>query len=161
DLGTGGVQALPGGGANRQTHQIFLNERGAIVLRTDVDDRANHWRAFSYSGDAPRLLREGDSGTGLPPHFSGLFADGQVAMFDQTQAGFLVLDSVDPTNGVATLAFQRDGFDMDATISDPRTRQVVGVEWTETERTQHFFDSDLQQLYDAARARFQSGSPLL
>ncbi|MBI3437528.1 MAG: hypothetical protein HY054_02525 [Proteobacteria bacterium] len=34
DLRTGGVQSLPSGGANAQTRRLFLNARGAIVLRT-------------------------------------------------------------------------------------------------------------------------------
>lgn len=161
DLRTGGVQALPSGGANRQTHRIFLNDRGAIVLRDDVDDHTNHWRVFSYDGDAPRLLREGDSGTGLPPHISGLLANGHVAMFDQNASGFRVLESLDPASGTPTVMFQKDGLDVDGAIINSRTREVVGVTWSEAERAQHFFDPALQHLYDVARAGFQGGAPLV
>lgn len=162
DLRTGDVRVLRVRGDSGDTHRYLLDRRGAVVARTDSNERTNQWSLFAYDGDRPRILMGDVSEFGLPIPMLGLFADGRIATLEEDEAGeFPQLNAIDRQTGARTMIFAPQGYEIDRVISDPWTREVVGAEWVEAERVQHFFDAGLQSAYAASRAAFPMGMAAL
>jgi dipeptidyl aminopeptidase/acylaminoacyl peptidase len=152
DLRNGRAREFTPRGVNPDTVALLLDENGAVITRTDADERSNRWRIFAYDGDNPRLLLEDTSGTGDPLSIFGLLPDGRLAAIDEDARGeFFVVYAIDRNTGRSQLVFQRPGFEIEGVITDPWSRRVVGAHWTEVEKSQHFFDPALQAIYDAAQ----------
>lgn len=149
-------------GRNADTVAFLIDENGAVVARSDSDERSNRWRVFAYDGDTPRLLKEGTSSTGRPLSIHGLLPDGRLAVIDQDPGGeFYVVYAIDRNTGRSELVFRREGYEIRNLIVDPWTRRVVGAAWTEVEHAQHFFDPALQAIYDQVRQAAPGGSSRL
>jgi dipeptidyl aminopeptidase/acylaminoacyl peptidase len=158
DLRTGRPRADTPRGVNEDTIDFLIDENGAVITRSDSDERTNRWRIFTYDGNTPRLLLEGVSPTGHPLPIFGLLPDGRLAAKDQdANSEFFVIYAIDRQSGRSELVFQREGYEIEGVITDPWTRRVVGAQWTEVERMQHFFDPALQALYEQARAASPAG----
>ena len=141
NLSSGGVRIAAPRGVNRDTIDFLLDERGGVIARVDSDRATNRWQVFAYDGEAPRLLTHGVSNTGAPISLHGLLADGRIAAMDwDAEEAFWVLYAIDRATGAAEIIYRREGASLDGTITDPWTRRVVGVTWTDIESEQHFFD---------------------
>lgn len=152
DLRTGRPRVDSPRGANEDTIGYLIDENGAVIARSDSDERTNHWRIFVYDGDTPRLLMEDTSRTGDPLSIYGLLPDGRLAAIDQDGIGeFFVVYGIDRNSGASEVVFRREGYEVEGVIVDPWTRRVVGAEWTEIEHAQHFFDPALQAIYGQLR----------
>ncbi|MGH6950234.1 MAG: alpha/beta hydrolase family protein, partial [Vitreimonas sp.] len=141
------------------TVRFLIDENGAVITRSDSNERSNRWRIFAYDGDAPRLLMENTSSTGDPLSIYGLLPDGRLAAVDQDANNeFFVVYAIDRNSGRSELIFRREGYEIENVMIDPWTRRVVGARWTEVERAQHFFDPALQAIYEQVRAVAPGGS---
>jgi dipeptidyl aminopeptidase/acylaminoacyl peptidase len=149
-------------GVNNDTDMYLLDSAGAVVARRDVHDASNRWRIYVYDDRTPRLLMEGVSDTGGAPAMSGLLADGRIAILDEDENNeYNVLYAVDRSSGAREIVFRRQGFDLWRTIRDPWTHGIVGVEWYEEERHQHYFDADLEAMRQRVEAAFPTGAALM
>ncbi|MGH6950233.1 MAG: alpha/beta hydrolase family protein [Vitreimonas sp.] len=162
DLRNGYARTVGVRGVNDDTVDYVLDEAGRVVTRTDVDRETNRWRLWVFDGEAPRLLLEDVSEFGVPIAVAGLLADGRLAAIEQDAAGeYYVINAIDRQSGARQTIFERPGFEIDRVIADPWTRRVVGAAWIEEERQQHFFDPDLQSIYERAKEAFGAGFVVL
>lgn len=163
DLSNGNARTLNPRGANDDTRRYLLDRSGAVVARADSHDESNFWRIFVYDGEAPRELLGDRSEFGEPIFLAGMLPDGRIAVLDHDAADeYYVLYAIDRQSGAREQVFAREGSEVDRAITDPWTREVVGVEWIESERrTQTFFDPALQAAYESASAVFPSGMAVL
>ena len=162
DLRTGRVREQAPRGVNGDTVDFLIDENGAVITRSDSDERTNRWRIFAYDGETPRLLMEDTSITGDPLSIYGLLPDGRLAAIDQDANGeFFVVYAIDRASGRSELMFRREGYEIDGVIADPWTRRVVGAAWIEIEYAQHFFDPALQAIYEQVREAAAGGSARL
>jgi dipeptidyl aminopeptidase/acylaminoacyl peptidase len=162
DLRTGNSRTVGVRGVNDDTVDYVLDEAGRVITRTDADRETNRWRLWVFDGETPRLLLEDVSEFGVPIAVSGLLADGRLAAIEQDAAEeYYVINAIDRQSGARQKIFERPGFEIDGVITDPWTRRVVGATWIEEEREQHFFDADLQSIYERAKAAFGVGLVVL
>ena len=149
NLETGRSRSVSARGANGDTIDYLLDERGAVALRTDSDAATNRWRIFTYDGENPRLLLEDVSETGEPMSVAGLLPDGRMAAYDWSEDGRTEsLVAVDRGTGAREVIVQRGGGGVDGVVRDPWTGRVVGARWTDEVTTQKFFDPALQAIAD-------------
>ena len=162
DLRNGNSRTVGVRGVNDDTVDYVLDEAGRVVTRTDADRETNRWRLWVFDGETPRLLLEDVSEFGVPIAVSGLLADGRLAAIEQDDAEeYFVINAIDRQSGTRQKIFERPGFEIDGVITDPWTRRVVGATWIEEEREQHFFDAELQSIYERAKAAFGEGLVVL
>jgi dipeptidyl aminopeptidase/acylaminoacyl peptidase len=140
-------------GTNRDTTDYVLNQRGDVVARLDADRETNRWRMFVYDGTTPRLLLEDVSETGQPIDVSGLLPDGRIVVQHDDDGGYSGLYVIDQRTGEMTPLFKRDNAEVLSAISDPWTREIVGVSWTDGEVRTEYFQADLQTAREALHAR--------
>ena len=145
---TGDARQMLVRGENANTIGYVLDERGHAAVRMDSDERTNHWGVFVYDDDAPRPFADGVSDFGDPLDVRGLLPDGRLVAIDYDAANaFYTAYALDRGNGQRTELVHRDSTEIAGTISDPWTRRIVGLSWTESEFVQHFFDADLSAVY--------------
>lgn len=162
NLRNGNVRSVNVRGVNDDTIDYVLDEAGRAITRTDVDRETNRWRLWVFDGETPRLLLEDISEFGTPIAVAGLLADGRLAALEEDAAGeYYVINAIDRQSGARQTIFERPGFEIDRVITDPWTRRVVGAAWIEEERQQHFFDPDLQRIYQQAKEAFGTGVVVL
>jgi hypothetical protein len=136
NLSTGASRMQSPRGAGPDTHRYLLDRRGAVS-----DDATNRWRLFVYDGETPRLVSEDVSTFGQPISLAGMLPDQRIAVFDEDEAGeFYNLYTLDRQSGALELLFAREGYELSGVVTDPWTREIVGVNWIENEQTQAFFD---------------------
>lgn len=138
----------------------LLDERGATIVRVDINDDKNRWRLFNYEDGKPRLILEQVSEMGLPLQMYGLLEDGRIAAIDPHEEGKRdTLLAIDRKTGKATPVEglkRTPGTDV-WPIGDPWHRRVVGVGWTEDLPNQQFFDADLAKIFAALQPMFDGG----
>lgn len=141
-------------GTTLDTIDYVLDEQGRTAVRLDADRKTNRWNVFTYDGPTPRKLMEGVSVSGAPPEVAGLLPDGRVVLLmpSDEQNGFDTLYAFDRTTGARETLFAREGLDVAGALSDPWTRQLVGVTWVGDDVERQYFDADLQRTYTAAVA---------
>lgn len=150
NLATGVSRETIAPGGTNDARTMFLDSRGEPALRIDSNDATNRWRVYTFDDGRARVLVEGVSQFGDPLDVQGFLPDGRVVAFDDDGGEFDRVYALDRANGQRALLFERPGNDVDSAIFDPWTHDVVGVSWTGTEGEQHFFDADLQRVYEAA-----------
>ncbi len=156
DLNTGRTTFISVNGGGEQTLGYDLDEHGSPLARYDSDEETNHWKIFLYNGQTPHLVMEDTSEYGAPPSIEGLLPDGRVIGSDRPETGgYYTLFIVDRETGERTPFFARDGLDVSNAIRDPWTRRIVGAEWDAERPEAHYFDADLQGIYDHLTALAQ------
>jgi dipeptidyl aminopeptidase/acylaminoacyl peptidase len=161
NMDSGHVRTYWPPGTNRETIHYILDRRGEVVARFDADVRSNHWRLFVYDGTTPRLLWEDVSRYGEPAQIDGLLPDGRFVAQREDEAGFSGLYTIDRQSGAMEPLFRRENADVSGAISDPWTREIVGVAWLEVEAHQQFFEPDLEAAREALAARTQGAAATL
>lgn len=163
NLRTGNARGITVRGANADTLQYILDERGQVVARADSDERSNRWRLFAYDGDVPRLLLEDVSDTGEPMPIGGLLQDGRLGVIVRAEGGDRdELRAIDRQTGASEIVFRPEqAGELDGFESDPWTGRIVGVATTGERAEQHFFDPDLQAASAEVSRVFDSEATLV
>lgn len=150
-------QATPVLTGNAQTRGFMLDEKGTVLARVDINDRADRWRLFVYEDGKDRMILEDVSEMGEPLRLYGLLTDGRIAAVDPHEGGARdTLLAIDQRTGEKSPLYKADGSDV-APIQDPWLQRVVGVRWTEDLPKQNFFDAQLQEINTAVQQHFDSG----
>lgn len=158
NLDTGHVRNFWPAGTNRDTIDYVLNQRGEVAARLDSDRQTNRWRMFVYDGTTPRQLLEDVSQYGEPIDIAGLLPDGRIVAQHDDAAGYSGLYVIDRQTGQSEPLFRHDNADVDGAISDPWTREIVGVHWADSETHVQYFQPDLEAAREAIAARSQGAA---
>jgi dipeptidyl aminopeptidase/acylaminoacyl peptidase len=155
NLDTGNGTPLEVG--NAETRGYMLDERGEIVARVDIDERANRWQLLVNEGGKYRKILEDVSEMGQPLGIFGLLPDGRIAAMDPHEEGERSeLLAIDPKTGEKTVLHKTEGSDVGALV-DPWTRRVIGVRWADDLPQQQFFDEQLKTLHESMKPYFADG----
>lgn len=149
DLNNGRVRSTAPRGVNRDTIDFVLDRAGVVVARMDSDEATNRWSLWVYENEQPRLLAQDVSDYGEPIAIHGLLPDGRFVALEENDAGFSILTAVNRVDGQRETLFARDNADVNGAITDPWTREVVGVSWTDDDTSAQFFDPALQSVQQA------------
>lgn len=162
NLDNGQVRITNLRGANNDTIGYMLGKSGEVLARFDSDEDSNRWSVWVYDGEQPRQLSTGVSETGAPPDFEGVLPDGRLVLRSEAAGSdFYMLYAVDRRSGQTSPLWHRDRQEVEDTINDPWTREVVGVEWIETETRQEYFIPELQAAYARVSAQFNGAARLM
>lgn len=162
NLDNGQVRITNLRGANNDTIGYMLGKSGEVLARFDSDEDSNRWSVWVYDGEQPRQLSTGVSETGAPPDFEGVLPDGRLVLRSEAAGSdFYMLYAVDRRSGQTSPLWHRDRQEVEDTINDPWTREVVGVEWIETETKQEYFIPELQAAYARVSAQFNGAARLM
>jgi dipeptidyl aminopeptidase/acylaminoacyl peptidase len=144
DAGTGSVRRLSN--IVGDTAQVLLGPDDTVVARIEVDEVDNSWEIVEASSG--RVLQSGVSEIGDWPDIAGLLPDGRWAFISRLgDSDREVLYAFNPADSTTEIVGQHERFDVSGAIVDPHTQRVVGYEWIEDFPRQHFFDAELQNIY--------------
>jgi dipeptidyl aminopeptidase/acylaminoacyl peptidase len=154
NVDSGRSYRLTPNGVTLDTIWFELDAQGQPAVRLDSDRESNRWGVFTYEGQTPRKLIEGVSADGSPPSVEGVMPDGRIVlrMSGDDAGGLDTLYAYRRDTGVRETLFTREGVDVDGVITDPWTRQIVGVTWVGDDASHQYFEADLQRVHDAAAA---------
>jgi acetyl esterase/lipase len=140
-----------------QTRGFLLNERGSVIARVDINDDRDRWRLFVYDDGKDRLLLEDVSEMGMPLRLYSPLADGRLVAVDPHEGGARdTVLAIDWRSGERTPLYKTEGSDV-SPIVDEWLYRTIGVSWTEDLPRQHFFDAQLQEIYETVQPLFESG----
>ncbi len=154
NLDTGKASPMLDGSS--QTRGFLLDENGKPVARVDINENKDRWRLFAYDGDKSRQVLEQVSEGGRPLYMFGLLADGRLAAVNQHEDGERdTLLAIDLRTGQSAPLHSTGGSDI-GVVAD-WSHRIVGVRWTDDLPKQHFFDTQLQEIYDELQPNFADG----
>lgn len=144
--------------AAREAVDVVIDNNGAIVARVDSDEETNRWDLYSYSGGAARQVFGEISDTGQPIGLAGLLPDGRLVVSGRlNEDARSRVYAVDMTSGERSVLYEHARYDVSGVVLDPASHLVVGVSWVEDLPTQHFFDAQLQAVYERVQTIFSDG----